>query len=1207
VALAEPVPFTGKIVGLNYEKYWDNSNYTKLGANFMGIDLSLKIERGSVTSLEKSTTSPVVTDFLNIKRQGRAGIGIGFKIKSPGGKFHLGPIKGGAWAEGGAGTTFTGITEDSYKFDYFSANNWQAIAKYILIADANFKNISVAAGRFLSLLESKFSNQPTLEESFVSDGGGIDVKKEISAEGFVGVELAHNATIGAGASVGAEGHPTLLAFNHHIDNEYEYNFGVSGKFAGSAGFGIKMDFGNKNKKEDLGTMLSIYDTESSVGLQFSTFLDGDIPSQIKRFELKYIRRNLFSNFEEETLFSIEADDEVLNEISTLTSEIQQISNSHQSSTNINVNNSTFKQILDAVFDFLYDIQVNQAGNATISYQKEMTKISHCNSFDIDLGVSITAASLNFGGGVGFEEGKKMTVEKGKWVFGEAYINEKFSSEIPEIPISYQQVLQQVIDDVPMLLKLGLGIIDAIIPGKDNMTFYVGNNGSSIIFPDNAFPPEIDSIHCISWSWYGADPSKKLADVEQDKKFIFKENKLRAEEVYGMQYGIGGFYQFEPYGTQLADTCWMTIVYDQAEADSLDESSLGMYWEDKANHRWVYIGGVLDTANNTLTAPITQLSLFTLAPAMPFGTFGLNAVPDSIYADSISVATIFSDTIFNNNLRPVNDGEKFTVATTNGKILTVDADTTIDGIQVVAGNHQIQFEVRSSHIGGTATVSAFSVNGSATASTNIRFYDTIPPAPPVLVEAFPDSTITNLSWLPNTEEDLSGYVLYFDTDTIPPFEGIHTVYGQPSPIYTGTDTTRMVYGLFNDTTYYFTLTAVDVEGNESGYSNFKMAKPFTLSSQKIQLLQGWSGISSYLSPSTDNIEPLFQPILSDLIILQNTSGIYWPGQNINTIGAWNTHEGYQIKVANAVDLTISGTRENNKTLQLAAGWNLIPVLSECEVDVAALFAGKDVVIIKEVAGWNIYWPEFGINSLGVLEPGKAYFVLMGNDGTIEFPVCGAVKVGFENLKASPDLSAFKISTTPITHTIAIPEMVANALIEGDIISVYDLSGNCFGMGNWQAQTTAITLFGDDPTTNIKDGFEEDEPLQFRLYRQNVDKEFEMEVTFNPAMPNPERIFNGNGLSVITEMTLLPVSMSSIESGSEVLIIPNPANDEFTLVIGDHTFEKGVLTIYTIDGRFIKTENIDVHHTNINISEMRSGVYLLKIEYGNKIVNKRLLKK
>jgi len=378
-------------------------------------------------------------------------------------------------------------------------------------------------------------------------------------------------------------------------------------------------------------------------------------------------------------------------------------------------------------------------------------------------------------------------------------------------------------------------------------------------------------------------------------------------------------------------------------------------------------------------------------------------------------------------------------------------------------------------------------------------------------------------------------------------------------------------------------------------------------QTISLPQGWSGLSSYLSPSTDNIEPLFQPILSDLIILQNTSGIYWPGQNINTLGAWNTHEGYQIKVANAVDLTISGLRENNKTLQLATGWNLIPVLSECEVDVAVLFAGKDVVIVKEVAGWNIYWPEFGINSLGALEPGKAYFVLMGSAGNIEFPVCGSMKLAtyFENLTASPDLTAFGIKNTPITHTIAIPEMVANSLSESDIISVYDENGNCFGMVNWQSQTTAITLFGDDPTTNIKDGFDENEPLKFRLYRQNADKEFEMEVTLDSRMPNPERIFNGNGLSVITEMMLLPVGISSIEPGFEVLTIPNPAKDEFTLVIGDRTFEKGVLTIYTIDGRFVKTENIDSNHTKININELRSGVYLLKIEFGNKTVNKRLI--
>ena len=89
----------------------------------------------------------------------------------------------------------------------------------------------------------------------------------------------------------------------------------------------------------------------------------------------------------------------------------------------------------------------------------------------------------------------------------------------------------------------------------------------------------------------------------------------------MQYGIGGFYQFEPYGLELLDTCFLTIKYDPVELGSLDENSLGMYWEDKQNKKWVYIGGVVDTVNHSVTAPINHLSLFTLAPAMPYGEFG----------------------------------------------------------------------------------------------------------------------------------------------------------------------------------------------------------------------------------------------------------------------------------------------------------------------------------------------------------------------------------------------------------------------------------------------------------------------------------------------------------------------------------------------------------------------------------------------------------
>jgi len=379
-------------------------------------------------------------------------------------------------------------------------------------------------------------------------------------------------------------------------------------------------------------------------------------------------------------------------------------------------------------------------------------------------------------------------------------------------------------------------------------------------------------------------------------------------------------------------------------------------------------------------------------------------------------------------------------------------------------------------------------------------------------------------------------------------------------------------------------------------------------QTIFLNGGWSGISSYLTPISSNVESIFQPILTDLIILQSETGFYWPGQNINTLGAWNTHEGYQIKVENTVELNISGTRENNKTLQLATGWNLIPVLSECEANVAALFAGKDVVIIKEVAGWNIYWPEFGINSLGALSPGKAYFVLMGSNGNIEFPACEGLKAGklpgFQNLTASPDLSAFKISATPITHIIAIPAQFANVLNEGDIISVYDKNGNCFGLVIWQSHTTALTIFGNDPTTLIKDGFDEDEPLYFGLIRES--KEYSLEVTLDASLPNPDKVFGANGLSAVAGIKLSETGISSDNSESQIQIIPNPAKDEFLLVLPHGDFENCHLEIFRIDGQFVRNIRVTNRETKVDISSFSRGVYILKIEMDDVVFTKRLVK-
>ena len=65
----------------------------------------------------------------------------------------------------------------------------------------------------------------------------------------------------------------------------------------------------------------------------------------------------------------------------------------------------------------------------------------------------------------------------------------------------------------------------------------------------------------------------------------------------------------------------------------------------------------------------------------------------------------------------------------------------------------------------------------------------------------------LSWSSNTEPDLGGYKVYYGAAS-------HT-YG--NPVVIGLQTSYTVTGLSNGT-YYFSVTAYDTSGNESGFSN-----------------------------------------------------------------------------------------------------------------------------------------------------------------------------------------------------------------------------------------------------------------------------------------------------------------------------------------------------------------------------------------------------
>jgi predicted outer membrane repeat protein len=162
--------------------------------------------------------------------------------------------------------------------------------------------------------------------------------------------------------------------------------------------------------------------------------------------------------------------------------------------------------------------------------------------------------------------------------------------------------------------------------------------------------------------------------------------------------------------------------------------------------------------------------------------------------------------------------------------------------------------------------------------------------------------------------------------------------------------------------------------------------FIAPTQTILIPSGWSGLSSNLNPYFPDPETIFETEMEHLIILQNMEGFFWPEQNVNTLVQWDFNSGYLIKTTDSIMLSIPGNTILDKIIALKSGWNLIPVFSDSGLACSEILAQlqNDLVIIKEPASTNVFWPEMNIQTLMTLQPGKAYFILVLSDVELIFP-------------------------------------------------------------------------------------------------------------------------------------------------------------------------------------------------------------------------------
>ena len=365
--------------------------------------------------------------------------------------------------------------------------------------------------------------------------------------------------------------------------------------------------------------------------------------------------------------------------------------------------------------------------------------------------------------------------------------------------------------------------------------------------------------------------------------------------------------------------------------------------------------------------------------------------------------------------------------------------------------------------------------------------------------------------------------------------------------------------------------------------------------EVAILEGWSGISSPVNPWDKNIENIFSTSFSNLVLMNNFEGMIWPGQGVNTLINWDSHSGYNIKVDSDIILEFMGDAEDNLTFDIEAGWTFLPIPVPCEINTADLFSNyeDDLILIREISGFGTYFPDFNINTLEYLYPGKAYMLLASNPFTLEFEQCAntlknATPANVNGILLHPEWGTVK--ATNAVHTLVVSQSALNNLKPGDIVGVFNSNGQCFGEAQYTGQPFAVSVFGDDITTTSLDGFETGGQFNLVLYRPNENTSFDVDAIYDLSLSNSDQ-FGLNGISAITNFKLGTNGLTNTSS-QEINIQPNPSNGMFNISGIQNVVS---IIIMTPEGdKIYENAHDGSHSTNINISGFSAGIYLIRLE-------------
>lgn len=264
------------------------------------------------------------------------------------------------------------------------------------------------------------------------------------------------------------------------------------------------------------------------------------------------------------------------------------------------------------------------------------------------------------------------------------------------------------------------------------------------------------------------------------------------------------------------------------------------------------------------------------------------------------------------------------------------------------------------------------------------------------------------------------------------------------------------------------------------------------------------------------------------------------------------------------------------------------------------------------GYNIYRNGEALNSSPTTNTN--WMDLLQAPGSFLYEVTSVFDLG-ESLPASVFISndttanmpeGWNFVPTNIFHNIYIPveaSLRSGLLMQaGDVMAVFFHENGiayCAGAVAYQNGQLMMTAYGDNPTTPEKEGFVIGETIYWKAYLQNQKMAYDLNVTYDRAMPQHNGFFHMSGLSMLASMETVTLNINESKT-QNYRVYPNPNAGNFTI---DNLESGDQIRILDATGRLV--QRFEAVGTTLKAAVEATGLLIVEFKRGEKITYQKIL--